>query len=167
MYGSSRTTAAQNLVNHLAEKGIQSRSYIPTIDQRSESLFVSELDLMRAYEVGRLTMESLLDGERNFLGSMSRASAGSGQARFRCIPFSRIQDYSRQMPPSWIASGEFDVSDAYLEYVLPLIGRTFIDLPRADGQMVFLARPNCFAPKRLSPSGMKEPPNVSAERMKA
>lgn len=166
MYGSSRTTAAQNLVNHLADKGIQARAFIPTIDQRSESIFVSELDLMRAYEVGRLTMESLLDGERNFLGSMARSYAGKDQVQFRCIPFSRIQDYSRSMPRSWIAQGEFDVTDAYLEYVLPLIGRTFVDLPRADGQMVFLTRPNRFVPKRLGQCQATEQPAAPMERIK-
>lgn len=165
MYGSSRTTAAQNLVNHLADRGVQARTFIPTIDQRSESLFVSELDLMRSYEVGRLTLQSLLDGERNFLGSMARSPLGRDQAEFRCIPFSRIQDYSRRMPSKWIAAGEFDVTDDYLEYVLPLIGRTWIDLPQEEGQMVFLARPNRYAPKRLTGCGSQQPQTVLTERM--
>ncbi len=167
MYGSSRTTAAQNLVNHLADMGIQARSFIPTIDQRSDSLFLSELDLMRAYEVGRLTMRALLEGERSFLGSMARSVGGEGRAEFRCVSFSRIQDYSRRMPPQWIAAGEYDVTDAYLEYVLPLIGRTFIDLPQQDGQMIFLTRPNRFASKRLTNSGQNETVGAQTERVEA
>lgn len=150
MYGTSRTTAAQLLVNNLADIGIQARSFIPAIDQRSDIHFVSELDLMRAYQVGFFTVCSLLDGARDFLGSISRHPYNPEEVDYICVPFAETQNYTRIMPPNWIHPGTFDVSDEYLEYAVPLLGNTCVTLPSEEGQLLFLARPETFVKPRLN-----------------
>jgi 6-phosphofructokinase 1 len=73
MYGTSKTTAAQLLVNHCAEMGIQARGFVPGFDQRSDITFVSGLDLEMAYGVGRRAVERLHAGQTDFLSSISKS----------------------------------------------------------------------------------------------
>jgi 6-phosphofructokinase 1 len=141
MYGTSRTTAAQQLVNRCADNGIQARAFSPGFDQRSDIEFVSELDLYRAYEVGGYTVRQLLDGRCDFLGSITRHPERFEETDCIAIPFEHIGDYSREMPARWIAAGQYDVSDDYLNYVCPLLGNTRVNLPHIDGQLLFAERP--------------------------
>ena len=127
MYGTSRTTAAQLLVNHCADAGIQARAFIPGYDQRSDITFVSDLDIKRAYSVGFKTVEKLHEGEHDFLCSISKGS--NNTVDFISIPFSDIGDYSRKLHLRWIWHGNYDVTDEYVEYVRPLIGNEPVNIP--------------------------------------
>jgi hypothetical protein len=127
MYGTSRTTASQLLVNHCADIGIQARAFIPGFDQRSDITFVSDLDLKRAYTVGFRAVERLHKGESDFLSSISKTNESS--VYFTSVPFSEIDDYSRSLHLRWIWHGNYDVTDEYLEYVGQLIGKEPVHIP--------------------------------------
>ena len=141
MYGTSKTTAAQLLVNYLSERGIQARSFVPGFDQRSDINFVSCLDLDRAFCVGSYTVEKLFEGEKDFLSSVSSCGFSRDIVEYTSINFDEINDYSRIMPDRWILKGEFDVSDDYVNYVLPLIGNEDVKLPKDSGRPLFAGRP--------------------------
>jgi 6-phosphofructokinase len=129
MYGTSNTTAAQLLVNHCADIGIQARSFVPGFDQRSDITFVSNLDLEMACGVGRQAVERLHAGQTDFLSSISKDSTESGIGEFDAVPFSEIGDYSRTLPPRWIDYDNFDVTDEYVAYVEPLIADVPVLIP--------------------------------------
>ncbi len=145
MYGTSRTTAAQILVNLCADAGIQARAFIPGFDQRSEIHFVDGRDLQRAYQVGQFTVEQLTAGITGFLGSIARSPRGPEEVEYRAIPFDEIGDYSRVMPSGWLLTGEYDVSDAYVQYAEPLLESEAVTLPRLGGKLIFAIRPSLFA----------------------
>ena len=65
MFGSSDSTAAQQLVSLLLDQGIQARSCIPTVLQRQISEF-NEFDIFVAEKVGIFCVSSLSQGDKNF-----------------------------------------------------------------------------------------------------
>lgn len=124
MYGSSTTTQAQNLVNLLCGIGIQARAFIPGYDQRDEILLASEYDLKYACGVGSYAVQKVLEGEGSFLSSIS--SNTRGDITYIMVPFAEIGDFSRRLPGRWIRYGEFDVTDAFVDYAMPLVGKGLV-----------------------------------------
>lgn len=151
MYGTSHTTAAQLLVNHCADIGIQARAFIPGFDQRSDITFVSELDLKMACGVGRQAVERLGAGETDFLSSISKGTGASSNGDLAAVPFSQIGDYSRSLPPRWTDYGSFDVTDEYVAYVEPLIGDVPAHVPGFPARHDFAFQKGPIVCKKLKP----------------
>jgi len=153
MYGTSRTTAVQLLVNHCADIGIQARGFVPGFDQRSDISFVSALDLQRAHRLGGDTVERLAAGQSNFLSSIAKRPGLPGEVEFTSVSFNEADDYSRTLRPEWISYGNFDVTDEYLGYVEPLIGSDRAPTVGITEKPAFAC---CLGPnveKRLCPRG--------------
>lgn len=144
MYGTSRTTAAQILVNLCTDAGLQARAFIPGFDQRSDIHFVSGLDQQRACRVGQFTVEQLASGQSNFLGSITRRRHHPEEVEYAAIPFDEIRDYSRTMPHRWLLADEYDVSDEYIQYANSLLESEAVTLPKRHGKFVFAVRPEAF-----------------------
>jgi len=151
MYGTSHTTAAQLLVNHCADIGIQARAFIPGFDQRSDITFVSGLDLKMACGIGRQAVERLHTGETNFLSSISKGAAASGNSEFAAVPFSEIGDYSRTLHSRWIDYSGFDVTDEYVAYVEPLIGDEPVPIPGFPARHHFALQRGPTVRRKLKP----------------
>ena len=147
MYGTSHTAAAQLLVNHCADIGIQARAFIPGFDQRSDITFVSGLDLIMACGVGRQAVERLHAGQTNFLSSISKGTTTT--SKLGAIPFSEIGDYSRNLHSRWIDNGSYDVTDEYVAYVEPLIGDVPIQIPGFPDKPAFILPCKTNVTKRL------------------
>lgn len=130
MYGSSRTTAAQNLTTACLEAGIQARCFIPSVDQRSDGIFVTRRDVDLAERLGRYTVAELAAGRDRFLSSIS------SEMECIAIPYSSITDYSRVMPARWVASGAFDVTDDYVRYADSLSNDPVLDFSLIRTQLV-------------------------------
>ena len=120
MYGSSRTTAAQVLVNKCMDAGIQSRAFIPGVDQRSDILYAMENDLLYAHSLGYQGLASLSAGHSEFLQSITR-NLGSRTPLISRVSFSEIQNFSRALPGEWLRGGQFDVSDDYQTYLSDVV----------------------------------------------
>jgi ATP-dependent phosphofructokinase / diphosphate-dependent phosphofructokinase len=148
MYGTSRTTAAQLLVNHCADIGIQGRAFVPGFDQRSDISFVSPADLEAAYLTGRNIISRLAAGQRDFLACISHA-ADHMSLEYNSVPFAQADNYSRSMPPRWIAGGNFDVTDEYADYMEPLIGNVPVNQPQRNAQPDFVAFCPPYVRKKL------------------
>lgn len=118
MYGSSRTTAAQLLVEHLLQAGIQARSYIPTILQRQAIDDTLEFDLDVAERQGRYIVQRLSAGDSNFLATIRDPEiCARGTDLIGAIPFSNFADFSRALREDFVSTGSFDVSDTYMGYL--------------------------------------------------
>jgi ATP-dependent phosphofructokinase / diphosphate-dependent phosphofructokinase len=136
MYGTSRTTAAQLLVNLCCDIGIQARAFVPGFDQRSDISFVSAVDLEAAYMTGCNIIERMAAGDRCFL-----ACIGHGEDHmdlvYGSLQFDKTSNNSRTMPERWVSNGSFDVTDDYVDYVEPLIGDVPVSLPRRGAEPDF------------------------------
>lgn len=118
MYGSSRTTAAQLLVDHLFQAGIQSRSYIPTILQRQAIDDTLEFDLDVAERQGRHIVQRLSAGDSHFLATIRDPDVcPASEDPIGTIPFSNFADFSRAMHQDFVSAQNFDVTDNYISYL--------------------------------------------------
>lgn len=118
MYGTSRTTAAQLLVDNLLRVGIQARSYIPTILQRQAIDDTLEFDLDVAEQQGRHIVERLSAGDSDFLATIRDPDlCGSSEEPIGTIPFSSFTEYSRTMHRNFVSANNFDVTDIYISYL--------------------------------------------------
>jgi 6-phosphofructokinase len=164
MYGTSKTTATQLLVNHCADIGIQARGFVPGFDQRSDITFVSGLDLKMAYGVGRQAVQRLHAGETGFLSSISKGLSPAKTAEFTAVQFSEISDYSRTLHTRWVGYGSFDVTDEYVTYVEPLIGNVPVNIPGFPDRPAFILPREPNVTKRLPPwrNGLTSAMNLDA-----
>jgi ATP-dependent phosphofructokinase / diphosphate-dependent phosphofructokinase len=111
MYGSSESTACQELVNWCMDGGIQARLYNPTIDQRQDVHYRLESDLRNAHRIGKFIVKAFFHDTKSFFATVHKVLG------VHAIPFSFIDDYSRVMLPAWIDYGNYDVTDVYVKYL--------------------------------------------------
>jgi len=148
MYGSSRTTSAQLLVNRCMDNGFQARAYIPTMDQRLDIRSSTQEDLDFSRKLGRYIVQTFEEGQTHFLASIAR-QPGQDRPELRRLPLQAIGDYSRTVPSSWIRSGQFDVSDEFIRYARPFVTGSHAAVPFASGLPVFLPPATPLANKKL------------------
>jgi ATP-dependent phosphofructokinase / diphosphate-dependent phosphofructokinase len=118
MYGSSRTTAAQLLVEQLLSVGIQARSYIPTILQRQAIDDTLQCDLDVAAKQGAYIVQRLSAGDSGFLATVrDPAILAPGADPTGAISFKDFTEFSRRLHGDFIAARNFDVTDKYLDYL--------------------------------------------------
>ena len=110
MYGSSKSTAAQQLVNLCMENGLQARSYTPTVDQRQNFEHTLASDIQTAYWAGKEIIDNFDNGESHFFQGYSK----SGN---KIVQLDKITDFSRSLKETWIDHGNFDVTDEYVSYL--------------------------------------------------
>ena len=110
MYGSSHSTAAQEMVNACIKNNMQARGYNPTFDQRQNFNYTLDNDVQISYNIGEKVIKNLISGESHFFQSFSTNGT-------HMIPLDEIGNYSRVLKEEWIRRGEFDVSDKYIDYL--------------------------------------------------
>ena len=114
MYGSSSSSAMQQLINLCIANNIQARGYNPTVDQRQNFNYTVQQDLDISYELGQQIIKNFMANNTHFFQSYSKFGCHS-------IPLSDIGDYSREMKKEWIDDGGFDVTDKYTDYLAGIV----------------------------------------------
>ena len=89
--------------------------------QRSFAGCVSEVDQAEARAVGRKAAELATGGERDGSIAIVRTSSSPYQVEYRRIELSDVAGRTRTLPAEFIA-GRHDISDAFRDYALPLVG---------------------------------------------
>lgn len=134
MYGSTDTTNAQLLMGACFAAGLRARVFLPGFDQRSDSRFVSSIDLESAFGVGRYAARGLGAGERSFFASVCRREDALNGIGFIRLPFAELPaSMSRRLREDWVARGAFDVTDAFVHYAGGLIGEGQVAVPNTLG----------------------------------
>tara|TARA_Y100000401_G_scaffold65060_1_gene51841 strand:+ start:13701 stop:14867 length:1167 start_codon:yes stop_codon:yes gene_type:complete len=110
MYGSSSSSAVQELVNLCLRNNVQARGYNPTVDQRQNFQHTLSSDRNISYEIGKEIINNFCKGKSHFLQSYSTSG-------LKCINLNDITNFSRVMKDEWIDWGNFDVSDSYIKYL--------------------------------------------------
>ena len=110
MYGSSKSTSLQQLINLCNSNNMQARGYNPTIDQRQNFEYTIKKDIDVSYNVGCEIVKNFMKGQTHFFQSYSKQS-------FNTIQLKNISNYSRKMKKEWIDFGNFDVTEEYINYL--------------------------------------------------
>ena len=116
-YGSSASSAMQQLINLCSENNIQARGYNPTIDPRQNFNYTTKSDLNVSYKIGAEIIQNFAMNMSHFFQSYSRQGC-------KTIALNKIDDYSRVMKDEWIDYGNFDVTDKYIQYLDELTNYT-------------------------------------------
>ena len=125
-YGASRTTAAQEVVNYLNEKGLavrgQATGQVPGVIQRSVSLQASKVDIAEAREVAAHAVRIAMENGTGWMSTTLRKTTSAYGVFYDKVKLEVVANSARFLPSSWIAPGGVDVTDDFIRYAAPLIG---------------------------------------------
>jgi 6-phosphofructokinase 1 len=152
-YGASRSTVAQEVVNHLNRVGLGSRGYasgqVPGVLQRSTSIFASMVDIEEAWQAGRKAVEIGVREGGGWMATILRVGDHPYRVRYDKVPLERVAAAARQLPPHWLTRDRLDVTDDFLRYAQPLLGEEWPPIPLEAGLQRFARLEVRFVDKRL------------------
>ncbi|NLM85704.1 MAG: diphosphate--fructose-6-phosphate 1-phosphotransferase [Clostridiales bacterium] len=152
-YGASKTTAMQTVVNLLNSKKLpvrgQATGQVPGILQRSCALDASEVDREEAYTLGHRAVEYALQGVSGQMATILRVSNQPYTVRYDHVPLQKVANAARKLPGQWIAPGGTDVTDGFINYTRPLIGRLGARFEAEDGLLRFARLKYDYVEKKL------------------
>lgn len=154
-FSSSATTVAQQVVNYLNTLKFpvpgKARGQVPGTDQRNAIAYASVVDLDEAYNVGRHAVTIAREVGNGFMATVLRDWCKSGYCiTYDKAPLEKMANSERTFPESWIAPNGTDVTDAFIDYALPLIGEDWVSVPTVRGLARFARIDKKFAPKKLA-----------------
>jgi len=153
-YGASRTTAAQEVVNYLNEKGLavrgQATGQVPGVLQRGTSIHASTVDIEEAYQVGRKAVEIAVADGTGWMATILRKPGSAYQAFFDKVPLQKVANSVRFMPKSWITKDGLDVTNDFIRYAAPLIGEDWPPIVLKGGLQRFSRFDLRFVEKKVA-----------------
>lgn len=90
----------------------------------------SEIDKTEAEMLGREAVDRALAGESGRMMSLSRVSSSPYEVKTESLALEAVADVERVMDLAYVRDNHADIREAYMEYILPLIGELpeYIDL---------------------------------------
>jgi len=118
---------AKHLAGVVAEKlKLRCRNEQPGLLGRSSMAHVSNQDLEDAVLVGAAAVRALLAGESDKMVALLPVASGDGAT---LVPLSEVAGVERPIPAEWLAAGPLAVTDAFQQYLRPLVGQLNQYLP--------------------------------------
>jgi len=136
-FSASGFTVGKLLINYLngqdrkdKEGRAQSRLVVPGIArsenpgtrQRREIAYISIVDREEAYQIGAYSARLALDGQDGYMATIIRKPGDKYSVTFDKVPLEIVANSEREFPKKWIAKNKVDVTDAYINWAMPLIG---------------------------------------------
>lgn len=119
--------------------GIKVRSVELNVSQRCSSVRQSKTDLDEAIEAGRFSVDSAMRGESGKMAAFVRVSDMPYKMECGLVDVNDVCNKEKKVPLSWITDHGTNISEAFIQYVLPLIQGS-ISLPEENGIPVFAYR---------------------------
>ena len=128
-YGDVGTHLATLVIKEL---GIKARSEKPGIAGRSSVKWHSEVDVKEAMDQGIYAVQAALRGENGVMSALRRISNDPYGCEIVSVPIDQVGGVEKKIPRHMINERGNDVTQAFVEYVKPLVGEmpTYIDLKR-------------------------------------
>ena len=103
--------------------GIKARAEKPGIALRSSATLHSEIDILEAMAVGARAVRAAVSGDAGTMVGIRRVSSEPYRFETMLIPLSEVAGIERCLPDLYInATGDY-ITDAYIDYCLPLVGK--------------------------------------------
>jgi len=151
-FGASEMTAQQVVVSYLNSKGLpvrgSARGQVPGTDQRSAMIYASTVDLEEAYQVGRHAVEIAQKDGNGWMSTILRVPGAEYKVRYDKVPLEQVANSERKFPAAWLAKSRIDVTDDFIRYAQPLIGREWPQIPFENGLQRFARFRKVFAEKK-------------------
>jgi len=154
-YGASGSTAAQEVINYLNEKGLcvrgQATAQVPGVIQRGVSVSASQVDIDEAYEVGRKAVDIAMNEGTGYMSTILRKPQNTYEAYYGKADLQQVANSVRYIPPEWITPDGVDVTDDFIRYAAPLIGGGWPNIPLEGGLQRFARLNIFFTGQKLEP----------------
>ena len=167
-FGASKMTAQQIVVSYLNSKGLAARGaargQVSGCDQRDTSVYLSNVDLEEAYEVGKKAVEIATRDGNGWMATILREPgrkparngyaigvAGGYAVRYDKVALEQVANSERMFPAKWLSANKIDVTDDFIRYARPLIGTKWVKIPLEKGIQRFTRFEKIFAEKKCSP----------------
>ena len=161
-FSSSKSTAAQLLVNYLNEHGLAARGaargQVYGTDQRAAIQCASAVDLDEAYALGMKAVEIAAADGSGYMSTILRNPGSVYSVRYDKVPLAEVANSERTFPEAWLTKERNDVTDDFIRYAKPLVGNDFVTIPMEDGRMRFARLKPIFAEQKLDqyvPQGIR------------
>ena len=116
--------------------------------QRSARHLASAVDVAQAHALGAAALRLALAGESDVAPILHRLSDAPYRWEIRTAPLAALANVERRLPPEFISSDGFHITEACRRYLAPLIAGE--DLPPfANGLPVYVRLKNQSVPRRL------------------
>lgn len=152
-YGASETTAVQQVTNYLNRHGLKARGQATCqqvgVMQRDASIYASKVDIEEAYQVGRKAVDIAINEGTGYMATILRKPGKEYVPYFDKVDLETVANSVRYLPDSWIAPSGIDVTDAFIEYAMPLIGDGWPEIPMENGLQRFARLNIRFIDKKL------------------
>lgn len=119
-YGDVSAHLAQLVIKKL---GIKARSEKPGLAGRSSVGLQSPVDRQEAEQMGREAVKALLAGKSGVMPGLEREEGKEYKTRLKMIPVKEVMLHERLMPDSFIAERGNDVTEEFITWCRPLIGK--------------------------------------------
>ena len=106
----------------ISELGYKSRSEKPGLLGRASIAWQSEIDRREAIACGREAVRAALEGDSGKMIGIERVSTEPYEARYVRIPIEQVMLEERLMPDAYINEKGNGVTDAYRNWLRPLLG---------------------------------------------
>jgi 6-phosphofructokinase 1 len=152
-YSSSEITVGQIVTNFLNKVGLKvngaARGQVPGTDQRNAIVYASNVDLYEAYKVGEKAASIAAEGKSGYMATILRKESSNYEVYFDKVPLEKVANSERSFPANWITKSRIDVTDDFIDYAKPLIGKDWAKIPIENGIMRFARFKPIFADKKL------------------
>ncbi|MFM1653662.1 6-phosphofructokinase [Brevibacillus sp. B_LB10_24] len=121
------STYLSQIVN--AETGLQARTVLPSIWQRSGMLFSSKRDADEAFQAGKAAVQFARAGKTGVMVSLQRISHHPYKVSYEPVSLQEVAMRERLFPSEWYDRRTRSVDTPFIEYVTPLIqGEVFVPM---------------------------------------
>ena len=135
-FSSSASSSEQILANYLngIDRDGKTRLVVkgnarwekPGTRQRRELAYISKIDLVEAYKVGKLAAKMVLEGTNGYMSTILRVPWSAYKIKYGKVLLKVVASCEREFPTEWITPNRIDVTDKFVSWAVPLIGA---DLP--------------------------------------
>jgi 6-phosphofructokinase 1 len=132
-----------------AELGCKCHWAVADYLQRSARHIASRTDVEQAYAVGRAAVEFAISGRTAVMPAIRRLSDAPYHWDIIAAPLSEVANREKLLPPDFISSDGFGITECARRYMRPLIlGESYP--PFKDGLPDYVTLQNLAAPKKLT-----------------
>ncbi len=129
--------SAQVLANYLKrEMGCKVRGIELSLMQRAASHLASAVDVEEAAGAGAFGVQQAIQGHTDFMVTLERISSRPYTANYGRLPLIQVANAERLLPNDWVNEAGNFVTEAFLDYAFPLIGRAH-EIELEDGLPVY------------------------------
>lgn len=108
------------------------RSVELNILQRCATHLLSKTDVDEAYNCGKYGVRFYLKGKTDVMITFKRKNSEKYALQYSTVPLEKVANLVKEVPLTWINERGNDLSDDYLNYVMPLI-QGDVKLPKVNG----------------------------------